>query len=156
MKLEEVKTETFASSINVAQLLKEPVGSIRSYYADEFVAKQVKDYIEGKVDLIRTSQGILVRGKLTVTVEVVCCRCLNSFSLPMRLDIEEEFLPSIDIYSGLPLSSPKEWAEHTIDAKHILDLGEVIRQYILLNLPIKLLCRPDCTGIKEITLYGST
>ena len=37
----------------------------------------------------------------------------------------------------------------SILADNTLDLGEIIRQHIVLHLPLKPLCRPDCPGIEE-------
>jgi len=156
MTKEELKERHLKGLINVAQLLKEPVGSSRNYDIDEVIDEQVKGSIKGKAMLIRSSQGILVRGGLTAEVELICSRCLNSFLCPISFNIEEEFLPTVDVSSGLSLSLPEESAGFTLDDNHMLDLGELIRQYTLLNLPMKPLCRPDCPGIKEISSYGST
>ena len=147
MKAEELKGKPFNSLINVAQLLKESVGSSQSYYVKEIVDEPVRDSIEGEVTLIHTSRGVLVRAKLNFEVELQCSRCLNVFLHPMSFGIEEEFLPA---------SPSDQSTDVTIDNNHVLDLGEIIRQYTLLTLPMKPLCRPDCAGIKEITSYGST
>jgi uncharacterized protein len=146
MKVEELKGSPFKGLVNVAQLLKEPVGSSRSYNAEEIVDEQAGGSIRGRVTLIHTSQGILVQAELNTEVELTCSRCLDTFLCPINFTIEEEYLPAY--LSNSP-------ADVTIDNDNMLDLGEVIRQYILLNLPMKPLCRPDCAGIKEISSYGS-
>lgn len=148
MKLEELKRKPLYSLINVSQLLKEPIGSNRSYQVQEVVDQQVKDSIEGELTLLRSGQGILLRGQIVVKVELMCSRCLNTFLCPVSFNIEEEFLPTVDVNSGLPLSLPERLINFIIDNNHMLDLGEAIRQYTLLNLPMKPLCRPDCAGTK--------
>lgn len=147
MKAEELKVRPFNSLVNVARLLKEPVGSSQSYQAKEIVNEPVSDSIEGELMLIHTSHGVLVRGELNFEVELQCSRCLNAFLHSMSFSIEEEFLLA---------SSPDQSVDIAIDNNHMLDLGEIIRQYILLNLPMKSLCQPHCAGIKEITSHGST
>ncbi len=59
------------------------------------------------------------------------------------------FYPSIDILTGLPQGLPEEDASSsfTIDEHHILDTSEMIRQYCLLAIPMKPLCRVDCAGL---------
>ncbi|MBA7688765.1 hypothetical protein ES703_97254 [subsurface metagenome] len=42
---------------------------------------------------------------------------------------------------------PEEPGCFTIDEHHILDLTEAIRQYALLAIPMKPLCRGDCAGL---------
>jgi len=52
----------------------------------------------------------------------------------------------LNILSGHYVQSEEESDSFMIDEHHILDLTEAIRQYTLLNLPMKPLCRPDCNG----------
>ena len=63
------------------------------------------------------------------------------------INFEEEYLPTIDVASGVPLPLPEEPGFFTIDDHHILDLTEAVRQYILLATPMKPLCRKDCAGL---------
>jgi len=152
MKLEDLKAKHFDSLVNVSQLSKEPIGSSRSYHVEELVGQQDRDSFKGELTLIRSGQGILVRCHIIVKVELTCSRCLQTFLCPISSNIEEEFLSTVDVTSGLPFSLPEESTSFVIDSNHILDLGEAIRQYTLLNLPMKPLCRLDCAEIKEIRL----
>ena len=148
-----MKGEPLEASINVTQLLKEPVGTSQSHDINGIMGGEVEGYVEGKAKLTRTSQGVLVQCKLNAEVKLVCSRCLDIFSWPMSFTAEEEFLPISD---DATLSSPEESGEFTIDDKNIVDLGELIRQYVLLNLPMKPLCHPDCPGMKEENSNAAT
>ncbi|MFC1967771.1 DUF177 domain-containing protein [Chloroflexota bacterium] len=136
---------------NVAQQLKSSIGSSRSYRIDESIdlADEGRDVclLQGGVDLLRTDRGILAKGNFETGVRLVCSRCLGLFQCPLRLTIEEEYFPSIDVVSGIRLPPPEEACAFTIDGNHILDLSEATRQYILLATPLKPLCRPDCAGL---------
>ena len=154
--MKKLEREALNDLVNVAQLLKEPVGSSRSYDVDEIINEQIEGSVKGKIILIRSSQGILVQGKLAAELKLVCSRCLGTFLCPISFEVEEEFLPTVDVSSGLALSLTENSNGFTIDSNNILDLGELIRQYILLNLPMKPLCRPDCAGVKEMNSYGAT
>ena len=142
-----MEKEPLRALINVAQLLKEPVGSNQSYDISEVIDEEVECFVEGKAKLIHISQGVLVQCKLTAEVKLICSRCLDTFLFPVSFTAEEEFLPISDVSGDLALSSPEQSEDFTIDNKNILDLSELIRQYTLLNLPMKPLCRPDCSGI---------
>ncbi|MBI2830844.1 MAG: DUF177 domain-containing protein [Chloroflexi bacterium] len=135
--------------INVAQQLKGPIGSVRSYDVDEVV--EVPDFgnilVRGKVELLRTHRGILAQGKLQAEIELSCSRCLTPFKCPMTLNIEDEFLPTIDIVTGASLEVPEDGNFFTIDERHTLDLTEAVRQYIVMTVPMKPLCRKDCAGL---------
>jgi uncharacterized protein len=142
-----MEKEPLRALINVAQLLKEPVGSSQSYDISGMIDEEVEGFVEGKAKLIHISQGVLVQCKLTTEVKLICSRCLDTFLFPISFTAEEEFLPISDVSSDLTLSSSEQSEEFTIDNKNILDLSELIRQYTLLNLPMKPLCRPDCSGV---------
>ena len=148
--------EPLRALINVTQLLKEPVGSSQSHDISGTIGDEVEGFVEGKVKVIHISRGVLVQCKLTAEVKLICSRCLATFLCPISFTAEEEFLPISDVSGDLAPSSPEQSEEFTIDNKNILDLSELIRQYILLNLPMKPLCRPDCPGMKEANSHGTT
>jgi uncharacterized protein len=151
-----MKREPLKALINVTQLLKEPVGSSQSHDISGIIGEEVEGFVEGKAKVIHISQGVLVQCKLNADIKLVCSRCLDAFLCPISFTAEEEFLPISDVSGNLALSSPEQSEEFTIDDKNMLDLGELIRQYVLLNLPMKPLCRPNCPGMKEANSYGTT
>lgn len=131
--------------INVAQLLKEPVGAKRSYRMDEFAGENNENHVSGELNLTRTNRGILVTGELTADITGSCARCLGPACARTILHIEDEYYPIIDINSGAQLKLEPDAL--TIDNNHILDLDEAVRQYIIMATPTKLLCKTDCPGI---------
>jgi uncharacterized protein len=151
-----MKREPLNTLINVTQLLKEPVGSSQSHDISGIIGEEVEGSVEGKAKVIRISRGVLVQCKLNAEVKLICSRCLEAFLCPISFTAEEEFLPMSDGSSDLALSAPEQSEGFTIDNKNVLDLGELIRQYVLLNLPMKPLCRPDCPGMKEANSHGTT
>ena len=78
---------------------------------------------------------------------MTCSRCLSVFDHPLALHIEEEYFPIIDVVTGLPLPLLDEPGAFTIDEDHTIDLAELVRQYTLLAVPMKPLCRQDCAGL---------
>ena len=117
--------------INVSQLLKERIGSTRSY---EVNGEENFPY-RGKVVLIRTDRGLLARGTLVTVVGAVCSRCLCDFDQELPVNFEEEFLQR------------REDGAFIIDEYRQIDLSEVARQYTALAEPMKPLCRKDCAGL---------
>ena len=136
--------------INVSQQLKANIGSEREFAINELadvLDLGVSTLVEGTVKLTRTNRGILVQGTLKSKVPVECSRCLKVFDYPLTINIEEEYFPVIDVNSGTALEIPDDPASFTIDEHHILDLSEAIRQNALLAIPMKPLCRKDCSGL---------
>ena len=135
---------------NLAQLLMEPIGSTRDYDVDEsFTGPEGgTDRAQGWVRVIRTHQGVLVRANLETQVRLTCSRCVNRFEYSSLLTMEEESFPTLDPVTGRK-TEPLEENEGDIylDDQHVLDMSEVIRQYVLTGIPIKPLCRKECPGL---------
>jgi uncharacterized protein len=134
-----------AMKINVAQQLREPVGSARQYAIDE--TGEDGFLIQGDLQLLRTNRSILVRGRIETSAREICSRCLNEFEHVLALDIEEEYFMTRDAASGLPFTPPTELGTFAVDENNLLDLGEAVRQYTLLARPMKPVCREDCAGL---------
>jgi len=105
---------------------------------------------KGSVAFSNTGRTIDVRGKARTALELECGRCLKTYRLPVALAIEEE-LP----IEGQPWASEEIEAEKELPAEekdplfvdNVLDLGEYLRQSILVNVPIKPLCEETCKGL---------
>jgi uncharacterized protein len=135
--------------INVSQLLQEPIGATREYLFDDesdILGDGNKRETHVECRLMRTRRGILVSCRVETDIELGCSRCLNRFRYPLRIKFEEEFLPTINITDGTPVLQ-EEAGAFTIDENHIIDLTEPARQYALMAVPMKPLCRKDCAGL---------
>jgi DUF177 domain-containing protein len=139
-------------SVNVAQLLQEPPGAVRDFDFSDPVAAVAHDVplrgpITGHARLTRTNEGILVHAEHTAPVTLECSRCLNEVQGRVRGAIDEEFLPSVDLRTGVPIDVQREEDQPRIDEHHEIDLDEVLRQNILTCLPLQPLCEPACPGL---------
>lgn len=145
---------------NVAQLLKEPVGSTRHSAVDVRLQDLVPDlkkqlpsedlpemHLAGPVRLMHTVTGVLVQGDLHGSVNMQCVRCLESVLVPIEVPVEENFEPTLDIVSGQEVRPEEQDEALWIDEHHVLDLSEVLRQDVLVALPMHVLCRTDCLGL---------
>lgn len=134
---------------NVVTLLQEPVGSTREYDIDDALRIDgVEQRVEGHVRFDRTPRGILVRARLTGEVGGECSRCLRPTTAPIDLTIEEEFIPTIDVATGVRVEAPEGEPDlYRINTHHELDLREPIAQYWAMAVPMAPLCREDCPGL---------
>jgi uncharacterized protein len=136
----------------VARLLAEGPGASRAFPVAGVMLDlgddlRQADPIEGTVHAVRTNRGLLVTGRLETSLESQCSRCLKSIEVPVTLDLEEEALPSIDLTTGAPVDTSAEPDVLRLSDHHELELGETVREAILLAEPIAPLCRPDCPGL---------
>ncbi len=143
---------------NVAGLLTGPKGGTRSY--ELYIPVSELDQLDEDFDVIAPFQGrvrflwtndhIMVMLTGATRVSMRCSRCLEPFEQPVQVHVEEAFIPTVDMATGLPIHQDESDAAILIDEHHILDLSEIIRQSILLALPLTPLCKPDCKGLCPI------
>ncbi len=136
---------------NVAQLLREPIGSQRAYtFTERYLtldeAQRLSDIV-GKVRFTRTASGVIADASAEGTVQLECTRCLKPVEQRVSIQFYDEFHSQIEVNTGLALPPPDEEDPFFIDEQHMLDLGEAIREYALLELPMQPLCTPGCKGL---------
>jgi uncharacterized protein len=141
-------------SVNVSQLLLMGPGAVREFdflepLPDPAGELHLRGPIEGHARLIRTSEGILAHSDYHVSVSLECARCLEEAIVDVEGELDEEFLPSTDIRTGLPVESavPVQDDQPFINEHHEIDLDEILRQNILTNLPLRPLCAATCPGL---------
>ena len=149
--------------LKVSSLLLEDVGSVRTVEVtltsfeldDTLMARNVS----ADIRLIRLNAGILAQGSASGVVEMECVRCLNLFEQPFTVRFTEQFRQTTDIRDGRGTTSAREddgWDEDDnelafeINDAHELDLTELLRQWIVLALPMTPVCGPDCPGPQPI------
>jgi len=142
-------------TFNVARVLAEGPGASRTFPVAGVMLDlgddlSQADPLEGTVHVVRTNRGLLVTGRLETSLETSCSRCLKEIEVPVTIDLEEEALPSIDVVTGARLDNSAEPDVLRLTDHHELELGETVRDAILLEEPIAPLCRPDCPGLCPI------
>ncbi len=137
---------------NVAGLLGERPGVERAHQVDGAAIDlgddlRLAEPIAGRVRLARTNRGILAGADLHAALALECSRCLREIALPVDVELQEEYLPSIDLATGHPLAGLDEPDVLRLTDHHELDLETPVREAIQLAEPIAPLCRPDCPGL---------
>jgi uncharacterized protein len=102
------------------------------------------------IHLTNTGTMVLLKGSFETKVELECARCLKKFIAPLRTEVEEEYA-KIPPQPRIPKEKEVELKEedfvYPIGEDNILDLEEIIRQNLILALPIKPLCQENCKGV---------
>jgi len=141
-------------SFNVAGLLREPPGAMRDVrLRDRYVSLGTDVELAGPLDadlrLQHTNRGILVRGNVRAPLRRTCARCTDAYVDDVSVDVDEEFLPTIDPDTGapIPLEAGEDVASLRIDEHHEVQLDSVFHDELALTEPMHPLCRPDCPGL---------
>lgn len=129
---------------NLVSLLKEPVGSKMSFDIDEAQQRLAEDlcvdFVRGTVDFTCINRGIVGEGQLHSQVQLECARCLETFVQPLDLHLEAQFGSS-------PIRPQGDTTNFPIAGKGILDLTAALREHVLLDLPMRPLCKLNCRGL---------
>jgi len=122
-----------------------PVGELQ--FSDVMVRQTGPLRAQGQAELVAGSLGeIRVRGHLSVTLEGECDRCLDPVALPVDSDLSLEYRPVADGY-GDEKEVLKEEAEIGFYQGDGIDLADVLREFVLLSLPMQKICKDACKGI---------
>ena len=87
-------------------------------------------------------EGVLVSGDIQVPVAGSCARCLNPFEDVLELDVQELFA-----YAGSTTEETSEEDEVRRVDGYLLDLEPMVRDVVVLALPIAPVCTDDCGGL---------
>lgn len=105
-------------------------------------------HAEGRAQLLNQSLGeIRVEGDLNVTMGAACDRCAEPAAFPVKTHFDLLYLPA---------DSAEGEGEHEIESGSVdigyysgsgLVLNDLLRETVLLALPMQLVCSEDCKGI---------
>jgi uncharacterized protein len=138
---------------NVAQLLQQHVGATRQHEFDDPVLALGEGLelrpVSGTVKFTRTKNGVLAQTTAEGAIVIECVRCLTDFAQPVAMTFDEEYYATVHPTIGIPLPDPEEADTFRINSNHLLVLGDAVREYALLALPIAPICREDCRGLSQ-------
>ena len=128
--------------INIGILLNQIVGYSRDFHFEipeiELPPDLVLKDFKGLARINRTPQGLLVNGEFIATIELECVRCLEKYMQPLKAVFDELYAFSDRTATDSGLILPNDG---------YIDLQPLVREYMLIEIPISPLCKPDCLGL---------
>lgn len=103
---------------------------------------------KGYVSFSNTGELLLIAGAFKTEVKLACGRCLTDVTIPIDVEIEDEYkLERVgDSMQALPMDDEIDFGSELLH-NNILDVHELLRQELLAALPIQPLCKPECEGL---------
>ncbi|QOR46954.1 DUF177 domain-containing protein [Trueperella pecoris] len=102
--------------------------------------------IEVDLRLQSVSEGVLVLGDARATAVGQCARCLRDLTVPMDEAVTElVFYP--ESRQALLDEGDEEAEDMPLVVDDRIDLEPIIRDALILSMPLSPLCRPDCPGL---------
>jgi uncharacterized protein len=128
--------------INAGFLINQPIGTSREIHIDLPETRLPPDLdvnnLNGLVRLTRTPKGVLVEADFSAEMKNECVRCLVEFSQTVVMEFSEMYAFNKRAVSESGLILPDDGN---------IDLAPLVREYLLLEIPIRPLCKPDCKGL---------
>ena len=93
----------------------------------------------------RSGQELFFQGSVTGTIEGTCSRCLKGYALPLEKEFNLVLLPDpLGLKSRELNQDEMGLSYYSADE---IDLAPLIREQVLLALPIRPLCDDQCRGL---------
>jgi uncharacterized protein len=128
--------------LNIGFIVHEMIGYSRDFPFDAEFVRLPPDLIlnplHGTVRVTRTAQGLLVQTKMRANIASECVRCLDEFSQVLDVDYTDLYAFTRDSLTESGLLVPENGK---------IDLAPILREEMLLAIPISPLCKPDCRGL---------
>lgn len=128
--------------LNVGFIIHEEIGYSHRFpleYDKVVLGKDLTlENFSGLIVIDRAQQGLVVQGEFTGDTTLECVRCLKEFRQTLHGEWTELYAFTQKSVSESGLLMPEDG--------HI-DFAPVLREYALLEFPIKALCKPDCKGL---------
>jgi DUF177 domain-containing protein len=86
-------------------------------------------------------EGVLATGRVSGSLVAECVRCLDPVEVEVDADFQELF------YYDLEDLSQEELEEAVSVVEEMVDTEALVRDAIMLELPLQPLCEPDCPGL---------
>ncbi|SDX67798.1 uncharacterized protein SAMN05661080_00808 [Modestobacter sp. DSM 44400] len=98
--------------------------------------------VELHLRLESVMEGVLVSGEVDAPVTGQCARCLEPLSDTLHLHVQELYA-----YAGSTTEATSEEDEVRRIEGERLDLAPLVRDTVVLTLPLAPTCTPDCAGL---------
>jgi uncharacterized metal-binding protein YceD (DUF177 family) len=98
--------------------------------------------VELRLRLESVMEGVLVSGEVDAPLVGSCARCLEPVEDRLEIDVQELFA-----YSGSTTEATSEEDEVRLVEHDAIDLEPMIRDAVVLSLPLAPVCSDDCRGL---------
>jgi uncharacterized protein len=103
--------------------------------------------VEVAIYLERHGEGVMASGAFSTVVGLSCSRCLIPFVLPVHDEFHVFFVPPPSFKEDEEVELGLEELDVEFLVEDRIDVDHLVKENILLNLPVQPLCREDCRGL---------
>jgi len=117
-------------------------------FASENLEQATPLHAVGSAELLKNSGGeVRIQGRYTVDLAAPCDRCLADTRFPLDAGFDLFYRPVSAIARSEEVEIDEGEAEIGFYEHGGLELEDILREQVLLALPMQRVCREDCKGI---------
>lgn len=105
------------------------------------------DRIEGRCSVTKIGKTVSATGTIETEINLECCRCLKEFILPVKTEFKYTYAPVEDLSGEEDLELTGEDLGFGYYKDNVIDLDPIILEQIVLQVPMKPLCKESCKGL---------
>jgi uncharacterized protein len=98
-------------------------------------------------EIVREAQRPHLRGTVSADVLLQCTRCAEELVQHLEVPFEDVFVEAADETTDADHEIGGDELDEQLVTSNDVDLMEIIREQILLNLPEQVFCKEDCEGL---------
>ncbi len=103
--------------------------------------------VRASLVLNRIAEELSIKGNITGRVTLQCSRCLIEFEKDLSVDVDLTYLPIEEMGDEEAHELSPDESDIAFYRNDEIDIEDVIREQLILNLPMKPLCSDDCKGL---------
>lgn len=105
------------------------------------------DIAHVRMNVFRFGKKVLIEGSLKISLSLECSRCLKEYSFTLDLAFRDEYDPVEEFENEDKQELTGRELEKNSYSNDEIDISGLIKEQVMLNIPMKPLCRSDCQGI---------
>ena len=137
--------------ISVAELELHRIVVSKTYASDalDYHGAEFRQRDALSVDAVAELAGseIRIRGHIRTRLEAACDRCLGPVEIRVERDLDLSYRPLASIAREEEIEISRDELEVGFYSGNGIMLAEVVTEQVILAVPMKVVCRPDCRGL---------
>ncbi len=101
--------------------------------------------VAGRIQL--SDSKVTVKGEAVAELQLECDRCLKSLSIPVSSSFEVEYVTPDTYQADSAAELLDEDLTISVFDGEVIDIDELVREQLLLELPAQILCQQECKGL---------
>ncbi|MCX8028231.1 MAG: DUF177 domain-containing protein [Thermodesulfovibrionales bacterium] len=126
-----------------------PIEGLEYDLSDWIKSKEIEftGPIKGFLKVIKSDDEVIIQGAFKTSINLQCSRCAESFDFAINTLVNTTFHPAKTLTRDDNYELHDEELDTEFYSNDTIDMLDFITQEVMLNIPMKPLCKDTCKGI---------